>query len=271
MLKKGEKVGQRGNGDQTRRCFQVPLRGILEHIILGLILLNLNEAFNKADFSLLLGSPFSLSRRPRFNPWVRKFPWRRVQQPILVLLPEEFHGQRSLVGLQSMESQRAGPAERLTLTLSDTACDPLPSPSRAVPSRLPLLPPPYLPVYIGLSLQSFCPYLFAVTVLMISTSPTASNNIQIRITTKYVSLACPSPLYSKPQYPNPYLKSLLGNQICLKYQTFCPMQNQVPDMSSPNLFFLWTLSYIMATLSFQWIRLKTWKSSLTPFCSTYRS
>ena len=36
-------------------------------------------------------------RRPRFNPWVRKIPWRREQQPS----PGSFsgsHGQRSLVG-----------------------------------------------------------------------------------------------------------------------------------------------------------------------------
>ena len=36
-------------------------------------------------------------RRPRFDPWVRKIPWRREWQPTLVFLPGEFHGQRSLV------------------------------------------------------------------------------------------------------------------------------------------------------------------------------
>ena len=35
-------------------------------------------------------------RRHGFDPWVRKIPWRRVWQPILVLLPRESHGQRSL-------------------------------------------------------------------------------------------------------------------------------------------------------------------------------
>ena len=33
----------------------------------------------------------------RFNPWVRKIPWRRKWQPTPVLLPKKFHGQRSLV------------------------------------------------------------------------------------------------------------------------------------------------------------------------------
>ena len=37
-------------------------------------------------------------RRPRFDPWIRKFPWRRAWQPAPVFLPGEFQGQRSLVG-----------------------------------------------------------------------------------------------------------------------------------------------------------------------------
>ena len=30
----------------------------------------------------------------RFDPWIRKIPWRRKWQPIPVFLPGEFHGQR---------------------------------------------------------------------------------------------------------------------------------------------------------------------------------
>ena len=37
-------------------------------------------------------------KRHGFNPWVRKIPWRRAWQPILVFLPGESHGQRTLVG-----------------------------------------------------------------------------------------------------------------------------------------------------------------------------
>ena len=37
-------------------------------------------------------------KRHRFDPWVRKIPWRRAWQPIPVFLPGEYHGQRSLVG-----------------------------------------------------------------------------------------------------------------------------------------------------------------------------
>ena len=32
------------------------------------------------------------------DPWVRKIPWRRKWQLIPVVLPGEYHGQRSLVG-----------------------------------------------------------------------------------------------------------------------------------------------------------------------------
>ena len=37
-------------------------------------------------------------RRHRFNPWVRKTPWRRKWQPTPLFLPEKSHGQRSLAG-----------------------------------------------------------------------------------------------------------------------------------------------------------------------------
>ena len=37
-------------------------------------------------------------RRPGFNPWVRKIPWRREWLPTPVFLPGELHGQWSLMG-----------------------------------------------------------------------------------------------------------------------------------------------------------------------------
>ena len=36
--------------------------------------------------------------RRRFDPWIRKIPWRRAQQPTPAFLPGEFHGKRSLAG-----------------------------------------------------------------------------------------------------------------------------------------------------------------------------
>ena len=37
-------------------------------------------------------------RRPGFEPWVRKIPWKREWLPTPLFLPGEFHGQGSLVG-----------------------------------------------------------------------------------------------------------------------------------------------------------------------------
>jgi len=34
----------------------------------------------------------------KFNPWVRKIPWKRAWKPAPVFLPRESHGQRSLEG-----------------------------------------------------------------------------------------------------------------------------------------------------------------------------
>ena len=46
--------------------------------------------------------------RHEFDPWVKKIPWRRAWRPTAVFLPGESNGQRSLVWLQSMGSQRVG-------------------------------------------------------------------------------------------------------------------------------------------------------------------
>jgi len=37
-------------------------------------------------------------KRHRFDPWLRKIPWRRVWQPTPIFLPGESHGRRSLAG-----------------------------------------------------------------------------------------------------------------------------------------------------------------------------
>ena len=45
-------------------------------------------------------------RRPMFNPWVGKIPWKREYIPIPVFLPEEFLWTEEPGRLQSMGSQR---------------------------------------------------------------------------------------------------------------------------------------------------------------------
>ena len=54
-------------------------------------------------------------KRPRFDPWVRKTPWRRKWQPPPVFLPGESHGQRSLVGYSSWDPKESD----MTLLYSD--------------------------------------------------------------------------------------------------------------------------------------------------------
>ena len=44
------------------------------------------------------GKESACSVGDRFNPWLRKIPWRRAWQPTPVLLPGESHGQESLAG-----------------------------------------------------------------------------------------------------------------------------------------------------------------------------
>ena len=55
------------------------------------------HSFRKKDPSSSDGRVSLQCRRPGFDPWVRKIPWRRIQ-PTPVFLPGEFHGKRSLAG-----------------------------------------------------------------------------------------------------------------------------------------------------------------------------
>ena len=57
--------------------------------------------------------------RPRFCPQVEKIPWR-TWQPTPVFLPEEFHGQRSLVGYSPWGFKELDTTECLTLSLHFT-------------------------------------------------------------------------------------------------------------------------------------------------------
>ena len=50
-------------------------------------------------------------RRPKFDPWVGKIPWRREWQPTPVFLPGESHGQRSLVGCSPWGRKESDTAE----------------------------------------------------------------------------------------------------------------------------------------------------------------
>ena len=55
-------------------------------------------------------------RRCRFDPWVRKIPWRRKWQPTPVFLPGEFHGQWGLTGYSPWGYKESDTTEWLTHT-----------------------------------------------------------------------------------------------------------------------------------------------------------
>ncbi|XP_055444643.1 testicular haploid expressed gene protein-like [Bubalus kerabau] len=52
--------------------------------------------------------------RRRFDPWVGKIPWRRKRQLTPVSLPEESHGQRSLVAYRPWDCKELDSTERLS-------------------------------------------------------------------------------------------------------------------------------------------------------------
>ena len=57
-------------------------------------------------------------RRPGFNPSVGKIPWRRKWQPTPVLLPGEFHGQRSPLG-SSPQYRKESDTTKVTFTFTN--------------------------------------------------------------------------------------------------------------------------------------------------------
>ena len=63
-------------------------------------------------------------RRPGFDSWVGKIPWRRKWQPTPVFLPGESQGQRSLVGYSPPGHKESDTIEWLDFTyLGNTACN----------------------------------------------------------------------------------------------------------------------------------------------------
>ena len=82
-------------------------------ISLKTFLRNLNRGFPSSS----VGKRICLQcKRPRFDPWVRKIPWRRKWQPTPVFLPGEFHEQRSLACYSPWDSKESDTIVWLTFT-----------------------------------------------------------------------------------------------------------------------------------------------------------
>ena len=91
----------------------------LEHLVMScwniLPHSNLTGPLNANGHSLVAETMKNLVTmwRPGFNPWVRKIPWRRADNP--VFLPGEFHGQRSLVSYSPQSHRESDTTEGLAL------------------------------------------------------------------------------------------------------------------------------------------------------------
>ena len=75
--------------------------------------------YNRQKLRMILGLPrWCQCRRHKglkFDPWVRKFSWRRKWQPTPVFLPGEFHEQRSLAGYSPWGCKELDMTERLSM------------------------------------------------------------------------------------------------------------------------------------------------------------
>ena len=56
-------------------------------------------------------------RRPGFDPWVRRIPWRREWLPTPGFLPGESQGQKSLPGYSACSHKESDTTQGLTLSL----------------------------------------------------------------------------------------------------------------------------------------------------------
>ena len=65
-----------------------------------------------SQVALVVKNPCQRPKRRRFDPWVRKIPWRRAWQLTLVLLPGKSHGQRSLAGYSPWGHKESDMTER---------------------------------------------------------------------------------------------------------------------------------------------------------------
>ena len=69
-----------------------------EKIVHSLLLLSIIPWYAGGASGKELTCQRKRGKRPRFNPWVGKVPWRKAWQSTPVFLPGESHGKRTLVG-----------------------------------------------------------------------------------------------------------------------------------------------------------------------------
>ena len=93
----------------TTWSLQTDKKGLLRSSPISLYTLHLKCSGSDGRVCLQCG-------RPRFDPWVRKIPWRRKGQLTIVFLPRKSHGRRSLVGYTPWGCKELDMTEWLTHT-----------------------------------------------------------------------------------------------------------------------------------------------------------
>ena len=87
-------------------------------------------------------------KRRRFNLWVRKIPWSSKWQPAPIVLPEKFHGQKSLAGYSPWGCKELDTMQRLNKSINQN-----------LPSKLSLVcfkPSNRLPCFKMFTSERFC-------------------------------------------------------------------------------------------------------------------
>ena len=77
-----------------------------------------NWATNTFTFIFLGGSEIKnpSAKRLRFDPWVRKIPWRRAWQPTPMFLPGDSQGQRRAAGCSPQDHKELDTTEAIEYT-----------------------------------------------------------------------------------------------------------------------------------------------------------
>ena len=96
-------------GHGTTDWFQIG-KGVHQGCILSPCLFNFYAEYGVFQLAQRLKHQ---CRRPVFDSWVGKIPWRRKWQPTSVFFPGESHGCRSLVGYSPWAHKESDTTERL--------------------------------------------------------------------------------------------------------------------------------------------------------------
>ena len=183
---------------------------------------------------------FRRYERHRFNPWVRKIPWRRKWQPTPVFMPEESHGQRSLAGY-SLGLQRWALTNLSPVSLRKSVKVKVKSLSRVQLFGTPWTVAHQTPLSIGFSRQEFrsgLPFL--------SPGDLPNPGIEPRSLTLQADSLLSEPPDPAPQ--NDYILSLSLTRFWFRRKAYL--------LNSPlALFFFWRIPFLLSLENTEQLRI----------------